>query len=491
MPVPVIPIVLGGAALLLMLSRKDSSYSQAPSDGSSPPMKEPAPTAKGWQEMPAALQEQVASALGALGVSPATGELGPGPVSPDAIKMATQTAALCESQGFYEVAKELRRLVNAAASKVETPPEAKAVQAVAPPGLTDAQKEAVARTLTMDRDPKVIRALLAMLQGLPPSPERDHFVELAQALILQLESAQSTTQTMQQIEQVIKSPGIAEVQAAVQPLPPAVIPVVAPAPIQSVPITSTSPGFVSTPPKPVPVPTQVPTPAPAPTVVTSSAPTAATLTYAALLPLTGSRVLKLTTPNMSGSDVGAWQNILRLDGYTNVKVDNLYGPTTTAATKKWQAERGLKADGQVGSNTRGKVGTPPSAAAPTPSKPVPPPAPLPQANPLPSAQALVFSKVLDPTPSAKTLTAANATKAETTSWQTILHALGYGGIVGAIDGSWGAKTTAATKALQTYAQQHYQDSKPIGVDGSVGPQTRRIVVARTAELKGVVVSGVA
>lgn len=263
-----LPLLAAGAALLFLLTRKESAYAQAPTDGSAPPQKEPPPPAKTWREMPAALQEQVAAALGQLNVSPVTGEVGEGTISPDALKIGTQTAALCESQGFYEVAKELRRHVQNAARKVPTPPEAKAVQAVAPPGLTELEKEAIARTLTLDRDPKAIRALIVRLKALPASPEQRQFLDMAEALVLQLEAAQSTTQTLQQIDEVIKSPGLPQVQQAVQPLPPATIPVVTPAtappaPPPKLPVQVEDPSLTK-PPAPVPAPPAAPVKPPPP-----------------------------------------------------------------------------------------------------------------------------------------------------------------------------------------------------------------------------------
>lgn len=504
MALPLLPIAAGAALLLLLSQKKPSSYSQAPSDGSKPPAREAAPASKTWREMPAALQEQVAAALGQLGVSPATGELGDGPVSADAIKVATQTAALCESQGFYDVAKQLRDYAAQAAAKVPTTPAAQAMQQALPPGLTEAQRTAIARTLDMDRDPKIIRALITTLEALPPSAERDHFLDLARALVLQLEAAQSTTQTLQQIDQVIKSPGIAEVHTAVQPLPPAIIPVLTPPAPAAAPVIVKSPGLPPIPSLPAPAPPPVIVPAASVPVAPSAAPppppassaaaeTAAemdALSYAALVALTGSRVLKLTAPVMKGTDVQAWQTVLRKDGYAStVKPDQVFGPATLSATKKWQTARGLVADGQVGPATRGKIGTSPAApAAAQPTSPALTPAPLPQATAPASAPRLVFANVIDPTPNAAALKKGMKGDA-VKSWQNILYALGYGGIVGTIDGDFGGKTDSATRALQTYAAQHYRDSKPITVDGTVGPQTRRIVLARTAELKGTVIAG--
>lgn len=473
MALPIPLLAAGGAALLYIFTRPESSYAQAPSDGSKPAKKEPAPPAKSWKEMPPALQEQVAAVLGELGVSPATGKLSGAPVSAAAIQAATQTAALCESQGFYEIAKQLRAYAEEAVRQVPTPPAAQEVVKAAPPGMSAAEAEALGRTITMERDPKVLRALRERLVALPPTPQRDYLVQMLDALVLQLSAAQSTTQTMQQIDQVIKSPGIAEVHQAVQPLPPAVIPVMTSPPAPPPAVAPVKP--------PVVVPAAAVPPAPKPPV-SPPAGSASPLTHALLLPLTGTRVLK---KGSKGEDVRAWQRILRLDGYTQtVKDDADYGDVTKAATKDWQSKRGLSADGEVGPKTRAKVGTPPMLDGRTDGGSA---APIPQQPPAPAAAGLVFAKVLDPTPNAKVLTPATATKAEASSLQSILTALGYGAIVGKVDGSWGAKTTTALKALQQHAKDRYRDSRPIVVDGQVGPQTRRIIVARTAELRGVVI----
>lgn len=541
MALPILPLAAGAVALVLFMSKKSAgSYSQAPSDGSKPPKKEPKAPAKSWKEMPPALQEQVAAALGALGVSPATGELGPGPVSPDAIKLATQTAALCESQGFYDVAKELNRLVGLAAKKVPTPPEAETIKAAAPPGLTPAEVEAIARTLTLDRDPKSIEALIVKLQKLPPSPQRDNFIQMAQALLLQLAAAQSTTQTMQQIEQVITSPGIAEVHQAVQPLPPALIPVMTspppslplpPAPLPASPTPASAltlaqlktatgtrilqsgssgtdvkawqeilrrDGFASTVtvdgafgPK-----TLAATKAwqarhgvaadgkvgaatraqigvqPSPAAAAIALPTS----YAALAPLTGTRVLQ---SGSSGNDVRAWQAILRLDGFSSsVDVDGAFGPKTVAATKAWQSQRGLGADGKVGPGTRAKIGSPPvKAAAPAVTAPA-------QAKPAPAA--LSLDQFPDPSPAARTLMKGSKGE-DVKSWQRILIAMGYpmgnfGPNKDGVDGDFGATADRQTRAFQQWGRDRYKDPR-ITVDGKVGPTTRRLVLMRTAEAK--------
>ncbi len=468
---PVIPIALGAAALFLLTRKSEGAYAQAPSDGSSPSVKEKAPAPKTWKEMPQALQEQVAAALGALGVSPATGELSGGGVTADAIKMATQTAALCESQGFYDIAKQLRGYIAKAAPSVPTPPEAAAIAKAAPPGLTPEQITALTRTLTLDRDPKVIQQTIELLSKLPPSPQRDALISMAQALLLQLAAAQSTTQTMQQIDQVIKSPGIAEVHAAVQPLPPVVVPVLSP---------SSKPAPAPAAPRPS---TPAPVMAPAPANATAPAPVASPPSYASLSTeqlkaLTGTKILK---KGQKGDPIKAWQQLLRNDSYP-VAVDGVFGTETQAGTAAWQKKRGLVGDGEVGPLTRAKIGTAPGQAVPTSAVPAA----------ATGAPRLSFAEVKDPTPNAPLLGPGKTmSKPSVLSWQKILVALGYGSLIGKPDGVWGAKTTAATVALQAYAKSHYKDApgKVITTDGVVGPQSRRIVLARTAELKGTLVAG--
>jgi len=422
MALPILPIAAGGALLLLLLTQKKAEakapYSTAPPDGSKPATKEPAPPAKGWAEMPPALQEQVAAALGALGVSPATGQIEGTPTA-DAIKLATQTAALCESQGFYEVAKELNRLTGEAAKKVPTPPEAAVIKQTAPPGLTAEQIEAISRTLTLDRDPKSIEALIRSLEKLPASPQRDNFIQMAQALLLQLASAQSTTQTMQQIEQVITSPGLPQLQQAIQPLPPAVVPV-APTPSST---TQPPPIVVS----------------PTPTVPTAPQPP----TAAQIQKVLGSRILQA---GMAGSDVLGWQQWLQRDGFPTITADSKFGPITTAATKAWQSQRGLSPDGKVGPATKAKIGTPAGRATPTPSLPAPTPTPV-----------ATGTRIL----------ARGMSGADVKSWQEQLQRDGF---FVSSDGVFGAGTESATKS--------WQKQRGLAADGKVGPGTRAKIGTR-------------
>ncbi|MBM0231543.1 peptidoglycan-binding protein [Micromonospora sp. STR1_7] len=56
--------------------------------------------------------------------------------------------------------------------------------------------------------------------------------------------------------------------------------------------------------------------------------------------------------------VAAWQMMLYADGYfPQWAIDCGFGPTTTAATKRWQAAHGLVSDGIVGPETFAKAAT--------------------------------------------------------------------------------------------------------------------------------------
>jgi hypothetical protein len=82
---------------------------------------------------------------------------------------------------------------------------------------------------------------------------------------------------------------------------------------------------------------------------------------------------------MSGPDVAAWQTQLVTDGaggtlvddrMLSIAIDGDFGPLTEAATKQWQRQRELQADGVVGPITRAAIGSPP---VPGPDPEPPPP----------------------------------------------------------------------------------------------------------------------
>lgn len=58
--------------------------------------------------------------------------------------------------------------------------------------------------------------------------------------------------------------------------------------------------------------------------------------------------MRILKSGLSGDDVFAWQHFLVRAGFALSSVDGKFGPKTTAATRKFQADHGLKADGAVG-----------------------------------------------------------------------------------------------------------------------------------------------
>jgi Putative peptidoglycan binding domain len=100
------------------------------------------------------------------------------------------------------------------------------------------------------------------------------------------------------------------------------------------------------------------------------------------------RLLKLTSPNMKGEDVRAWQKVLVASGYA-VATDGIFGPKTSSATIDWQKKRNLKPDGIVGPATRAKIGTPPTAPVVVPATPSPRPDPAPKSAREIAADAMV------------------------------------------------------------------------------------------------------
>ncbi|MGB1274723.1 MAG: peptidoglycan-binding protein, partial [Nannocystaceae bacterium] len=138
-----------------------------------------------------------------------------------------------------------------------------------PPGLTAQQREYIARLLAMERSPAVLASLIAWLKTLPPSKERDSTIAMAQALRLQVLEAQSTSETLQKVDQVIKSPGWPQVKEASKPAAPlpAPEPVITPSP--PAPVPAPSPTALPLPEAPAVVPVS-PTPQPLPQQLTAT-----------------------------------------------------------------------------------------------------------------------------------------------------------------------------------------------------------------------------
>ena len=77
--------------------------------------------------------------------------------------------------------------------------------------------------------------------------------------------------------------------------------------------------------------------------------------------------LHVTSPMMSGADVGTVQQQLSAAGYSVGNIDGVYGPTTAAAVRAFQADHGLDSDGVVGPETLAALENPADAKPAQPS----------------------------------------------------------------------------------------------------------------------------
>jgi peptidoglycan hydrolase-like protein with peptidoglycan-binding domain len=186
------------------------------------------------------------------------------------------------------------------------------------PGVPAEMVAAIQRALQLERDPAKLEALKAALQQLPQSAQRDLLIGSLDALILQVRTAQAMSQAATEIDQMTSAAAAAATAAA--------------------------------------------------TPIATAA--------------TGQRLLKFVKPNMQGEDVRAWQLVLLAAGYNLGPdgADGIFGSLTDTATKDWQSKRGLTPDGDVGSETRGKIGTLPTAPMSVPSSASPRPDPAPKSS---------------------------------------------------------------------------------------------------------------
>jgi peptidoglycan hydrolase-like protein with peptidoglycan-binding domain len=147
--------------------------------------------------------------------------------------------------------------------------------------------------------------------------------------------------------------------------------------------------------------------------------------------LEGTRLLKI---GVRGTDVRQLQQTLKLAGYDPGGIDGVFGAKTAAAVKAFQASRGLTADGVIGPQSRRAL-----AAVLSVSE---------------------FSEALDPT--ARILRPGDRGD-DVKAIQALIKTAGFD--PGPADGIYGPNTAAAVSDFQRAAG--------IGVDGKVGPVTRR------------------
>ena len=162
------------------------------------------PVGRPATEMSETLKKRVAEALGALAINPLNGNVMAVP-TPAAIQQATGVIGQLEAEGFYETANQMRAFVDKAQKFVPTPPAAAPIAQATPPGLTPAQRDYITRVLTMERSPRTLQTFKTWLMGLPPSPERDSMIKMTEALIVQVEAAASTANTLDKVADVVRS----------------------------------------------------------------------------------------------------------------------------------------------------------------------------------------------------------------------------------------------------------------------------------------------
>lgn len=515
---PLLPIAGLGALAFLFLGKKSSAATPpgtnggggastpegqgAPSGATRPPgtttttsplSNAPRPTS----ELSEAQRSRMAEALGRLGVSPATGKLS-GAADADAIRFATQVVGELDAAGFKDAAAALRGYVDEASKAVKTPVEAAPVaQAAQAAGMTADQAAYAARLLALERDPNKIGIFIDWLKKLAPSPQRDTFIQMAQALALQLAAANATTQTLDKITEVIESSPELPDEEDYSPKPPV--------------YTSTSPGLpTGTPPRTLPeTPTNVPkTPVPQkpPAPLTDGE-----IVARSVVANLGANQQKYGVKGAKGKEdrllVKKFQAIVGLNqdgnagpatlillagkGAVNLPLVYYWPKAATAATvaeyrsnlekiAKKLEENGRRDEantlrvaiarehGEGGINGP-LFGAP--AAAPRPAAPV---APRPAAVSTPSAAAGA-----DPFPGQRLLMLTSPLQKgeDVRRWQTALKK-GFGRTsydVGDIDGAFGKKSDEMTRAFQkdfNAALPPGNEKLFLAVDGKVGPAVR-------------------
>lgn len=154
-----------------------------------------------------------------------------------------------------------------------------------------------------------------------------------------------------------------------------------------------------------------------------------------------------------GEDVRALQGTLEDLGYMTVSPTGVFGSITRTAVINFQKDKGLTADGVVGSNTYAALNAAAGGSTPQPAQ-----------TPEPAAAALTLTRTLRRGTSGTDVRAV----------QNALNALGYS--VGTADGIFGTKTTQAVK--------RFQAAYGILADGIVGSVTAGKLNAALANLAG-------
>lgn len=233
MAAPILPLALlgGGLVALLATSKKGES---APSGGSDPIVYQtPGIAPTGQPPLDPLMKTSVANALKALGVDPVTGQV-TGQPTPEAIEAATSLASMLEANGYKQAADQLRAIAAQAAARQTVPTPAPLQQL--PPELSSQ----LARAMSLEGDPKRIRALVAAVRKTPFASNPQVMATLAalEARAAGLEAAIDAVQTAADVQTVLTTPTSQPLPAPKPiPVPPPIDP--APLPTPSVPATYT------------------------------------------------------------------------------------------------------------------------------------------------------------------------------------------------------------------------------------------------------------
>lgn len=163
------------------------------------------------QVMPSSLQAEMVSAMMALGVDSAG--VVRGPVTPEAIRHATELSSRLEQAGFPEAAAAMRGYAQQAGKMLPNPPAPPAPI----PGVPTDLVTQINRALQLERDPAKLEALRNALRTLPASAERDMLIGALDALILQVRTAQAISTAATEIDEQMKQP---TAPSPASPLPP-------------------------------------------------------------------------------------------------------------------------------------------------------------------------------------------------------------------------------------------------------------------------------
>lgn len=212
-------------------------------------LREQANLATAMKDIPAtnALPDQfkvlIAQALAALTVDDQA--VLRGPITAQGIQIASNIAGQLDSAGFTQAATDLRTFINRAQAALPPPPPDKSLPL---PGLDPQLVTQMNQILQTERDPKKLRAAIAILQGLPQTPQRDQFIAALTTLADQIDASNTAANTMNAIQQAMQQAGVVTQSGGIastapgsaQPAPPVPpVPGIPVVPMPGGPITAT------------------------------------------------------------------------------------------------------------------------------------------------------------------------------------------------------------------------------------------------------------